>query len=389
MNILNQSADGAVIIKRIDAWACRHSIDKPIETSFGIMMNRPAVFVRIEDEEGCFGWGEIFANWPAAGAEHRVNLLMCDIAEFVTKGTIHHPSELYYQLEEATAICALQCGEWGPFRQVIAGLDIAIWDLFAHQAGKPLRKYINPLAADNVQAYASGLSVHCAESEMDTARAAGFNVFKLKVGFDLDADIDALVQQVSNLASHERLCVDANQAWDVDTALKFMERTEALDLQWIEEPIRVDALFSDWQKLAGQTTTRLAGGENIAGFDAFEQVINTGTLAVLQPDIVKWGGVTGCLKVGKAALDASKLYCPHFLGGGIGLSASAELLAAVGGDGLLEVDVNENPLRETFRSTTEAVSQGRYYFDERVGLGISRLPIELENCVTLHRTWVK
>ena len=42
---------------------------------------------------------------------------------------------------------------------------------------------------------------------------------------------------------------------------------------------------------------------------------------------------------------SGKLYCQHYLGRGIGLVASAHAIAAVGGDGMLEVDINPNPLR--------------------------------------------
>ena len=47
-------------------------------------------------------------------------------------------------------------------------------------------------------------------------------------------------------------------------------------------------------------------------------------------------------------MKSGKTFCPHYLGGGIGLLASAHLLAGVGGDGLLEVDANDNPLRDRF-----------------------------------------
>ena len=52
--------------------------------------------------------------------------------------------------------------------------------------------------------------------------------------------------------------------------------------------------------------------------------------------------------IAKAVVAKKKSYCPHFLGGGIGLLASAHALAAVGGDGMLEVDCNPNPLRNVF-----------------------------------------
>ena len=53
----NQS-DRPVRIDRIDAWACRYPIDRPVRTSFGTMRDRPGVFVRLEDRDGAFGWGE-------------------------------------------------------------------------------------------------------------------------------------------------------------------------------------------------------------------------------------------------------------------------------------------------------------------------------------------
>ena len=65
---------GAVQLRRIDAWALRVAIVRPVETSFGIMRDRPAVFVRVEDTDGGFGFGEIWCNFPGVGAEHRVRM---------------------------------------------------------------------------------------------------------------------------------------------------------------------------------------------------------------------------------------------------------------------------------------------------------------------------
>lgn len=383
---MNTMDDEAVEITRIEAWACRHPIDRPVMTSFGTMRDRPAVFVRLEERRGCFGWGEIFANWPASGAEHRVNLLMQDIAELAVAEPVAAPADLFARLSDATAIRALQCGEWGPFRQVIAGLDIALWDLFARRAGMPLRTYLDPSARDRVPAYASGIAIRDAGGMIASARAAGFDAFKVKVGFG-DEDIGRLSEQFDALADDERLCADANQAWDLPAALDFVERAAGFGLQWLEEPIRADAPDEAWQVLARHTGIPLAGGENIAGMEAFSSAIETGALAVLQPDVAKWGGITGCRAVAEAALAAGKRYCPHFLGGGIGLAASAELLAAIGGDGRLEVDVNDNPLRDGFWPMAEAVHDGRWHMSEAPGLGIEQLPEAARSCVTLYRAW--
>jgi L-alanine-DL-glutamate epimerase-like enolase superfamily enzyme len=75
-------------------------------------------------------------------------------------------------------------------------------------------------------------------------------------------------------------------------------------------------------------------------------------------------------------------YCPHFLGGGIGLIASAHLLAAIGGDGLLEVDVNPNPLRDAFGGA-KTRNDGWFPISTASGLGIELLPEELSQFQTL------
>lgn len=136
-----------VTITRVTVEAYRTPISRTVDTSFGRMTDRPAVFLRLDCTSGCFGWGEVFANWPAAGAEHRVNLLERDIAPLVVGKTFRSPGELFHRLTGQTRIRAYQCGEEGPFQQVIAGLDMALWDLFARRAGLPLRDLLVPEGA--------------------------------------------------------------------------------------------------------------------------------------------------------------------------------------------------------------------------------------------------
>lgn len=372
-------------ISRIQAWSFRSPTPKPVATSFGIMHDRPAVLVRIEDRDGAFGWGEIWANWPAAGAEHRVHLLEMDIAHLLLGAKAETPAQMFQLLEAQTRIRAVQCGEVGPFAQVIAGLDIALWDLAARRVGLPLRRLIRSDAPDRVPAYASGIQIAAADDLMPRARSAGHQRFKLKVGFDMDADVATVHHIQANLSASELIACDANQAWSLDQARQFVTGVADLPLHWLEEPLPVFAPPAQWQELAALTQIPLAGGENIIGMAGFDQAIRAGDLSVIQPDVAKWGGITGCLAVAQNALETGRRYFPHFLGAGIGLAASAELLASVGGDGLLEVDVNENPLRSLFFGGTEPMSDGQWACHNTPGLGIDTIPPELMQFQTLYR----
>ena len=67
-------------------------------------------------------------------------------------------------------------------------------------------------------------------------------------------------------------------------------------------------------------------------------------------------------------------YYPHFLGSAIGLAASAHLLAAEGGDGLLEYDIQPNALRDALGTEPLPIKQGHYQISDRPGLGIEPRP---------------
>ena len=372
-------------ISRIDAWAYRCPIERTVSTSFGVMYDRPAVFLRIEDMDGAVGWGEIWANWPAAGAEHRVNLLALDVAPLILGHWFREPQELFHMLEQKSHIRAVQCGELGPFRQVIAGIDMAVWDLLSRRAGVPLRTFIRNDAPASVPTYASGIQISAAHDLVPVAREAGYRTFKLKVGFDITSDITKLSSIYDGISDGEQIAADANQAWTLDNATRFLDGIGDTPLEWLEEAMPVFASSADWTALAERSPVPLAGGGNLAGKAEFSAAIDAGSLSVIQPDVAKWGGITGCLAVARQAMAARRRYCPHFLGGGLGLIASAELLAATGGDGKLEVDVNPNPLRSAFFEGVEPVSAGQLTCSDAPGLGVEAIPESLAEFVTLHR----
>ena len=96
----------------------RIPIETPIRTSFGTMYDRPSVLIRVEDENGCSGWGEIWCNFPSVGAEHRARLLHSIVLPLAGElGLFDEPQRLWSALTERLRILAIQTGEPGPFAQ--------------------------------------------------------------------------------------------------------------------------------------------------------------------------------------------------------------------------------------------------------------------------------
>ena len=356
-------------VRSVEALVFRYPVSRPVRTSFGVMHDRPAVFVRVEDIDGACGWGEVWCNFPAVGAEHRARLVNELLGPLVTGRPYATPREAFDRMTAQTAVLALQSGEVGPLAQAIAGIDIALWDLAARRAGEPLWRLLGG-SERRVPVYASGINPDAPDATVRAMRARGHRAFKLKIGFGDDLDVRN-IETVRRQAGEEiALAADANQAWTLDRALEVLPRLARYDLQWVEEPMRADRPWSEWRALAEATAIPLAAGENIAGADAFSTAIEQGALKVVQPDAAKWGGVSGCLAIGHDVVRAGLSYCPHYLGGGIGLLASAHLLAAIGGGGLLEVDVNENPLRDSLGGPIRHVRDGAVSLSDTAGLGI-------------------
>ena len=355
---------------RIDAFVFRCPIATPVRTSFGTMHDRPAVFVRVEDAEGATGWGEAWCNYPSEGAEHRARLLESVVAPLATSRAFDSPAEAFAFLTQRTAVLAIQSGEPGPLAQVIAGLDLALWDLAARRAGQPLWRFLGG-GNDRIPVYASGLNPDEPERLVARRRSEGYRAFKLKIGFGRERDLRNLRAIRELVGPDVPLMVDANQGWTLQEALDLAPALAEFGLGWLEEPLRADRPWDEWQQLRRATAIPLAAGENVMGDAAFDAAVRSGTLAVLQPDLAKWGGISGCWPViGKARANGLR-YCPHYLGGGIGLLASAHVLAAAGGDGLLEIDANPNPLRTVPAARLSQLHEGACSLGDGPGIGVT------------------
>ena len=375
----------------------RVPLDQPVVTSFGTMRARWALWVCVRDADGVEGWGEVWCNFPDSGALHRCRLIQEVFAQLLPRLSGDNPAQLSAQVTAHTRILRLQSAEYGPLDQCAAGLDGAIWDLYAKRLGQPLYAVLHqalhasntganlssemhtttpqaqgmssPPFSPQVRAYASGINPQGAAQTLERAQKAGHRAFKVKVGFGHEQDFNTL-KEARAAAGDQWLAADANQGWTLTQAASFMPVLEEFGLAWIEEPLAADSSAADWQALKSRAPLLLAAGENINHLPAFEAALQTWGLGVIQPDLAKWGGFTGCLEVVRQARRHGVSYCPHYLGGGIGLMASAHLLAASGQAGLLEMDINPNPLRNEVLAGALTPHEGWVSLNDGPGLGL-------------------
>lgn len=334
------------------------------DMALGRMPVRPALLIKLIDSDGCFGWGEIWANFPARANIHKAHLVEDVLAPTLVGATFTEPDDLTAKLRSAFCTYFLHIGQNRVFEHLLAGIDCAAWDLALRSAGKSFAQFldISPFA----QSYASSLNRDDLGRRFNDHAAAGQNDFKLKIGFDHSRDLDFVAAAHTTKPDRARLMVDSNQSWSAETAREALAALADYDLLFAEEPIRADADFKDWEALAASSSIALAGGENFYGLDQFIAFGNAG-VKILQPDVAKWGGVSGALALAEALPAGCRLW-PHFMGSALGQEAALSVSAAIGVSSKCEMDVNENPLRTGLTAEPLTIDQGRVALTTDPGL---------------------
>lgn len=350
----------------------RVPIEQPVHTSFGTMHDRPSVLLRLEDDDGNAGWGEVWCNYPAVGAEHRARLLASTILPLAAGlREAERPEDLWKAMTQRLRVLVIQTGELGPIAQCLAGLECALQDLAARRAGLPLWRHLALDGSPRVSVYASGINPSDAPRVAKEAADRGFAGCKIKIGFEAEQDRANLVEARELLGDGFPLMADANQGWSLDQALAFAPTCDDVGLHWLEEPLVHDATDADWQRLAASIRVPLAAGENFTSDAEFETLPARRHLKVLQPDIGKWGGIGRALAVARLAAARGLAFCPHWLGGGVGLLASLHVKAAAGpSEGYVEVDFNANAMRQdVVEPIFRKLADGAIELPETPGIG--------------------
>ena len=365
---MNERAAEPIRVARIRIEVFRAPMPNPVVVSFGSIAERAAATIALEDSDGAVGWGDIWGNFPSITAEYRARLAGRLLPELLLGKAVDDIPAYYAAMMRQLRVLAIQSGEYGPVAAVVAAADQALWDLAARRRGVPLRRLIDAAARDRIPAYASGLNPDDGPEAAERAREAGHRNFKLKVGFGARTDRGNVEAIRRGMGGGERLFVDANQRWDLETAHRSAGWLADAGVGWLEEPMPADAPDTHWQRLRAAMRLPLAGGENLPDHGLIDRAL--GWLDIMQPDVGKWGGVSDNVAIARRALARGRTYCPHWLAGGLGLLHSANILAAVGGEGLLEMDVNPNPLRDAVVGEALSVEDGHVRLPDGPGLGV-------------------
>lgn len=272
----------------------------------------PAINVIVVDLETTDGRRSSGFSWsPRVGPGAIETLLNEDIAPLVVGGPVH-PEVVFDHLWDSLH----EGGSGGLTTMAIAAIDIALWDLRARSAECSLVDLLGR-RHDRVEAYGSGVNLHYRHDDLVAqARrwvADGFGGAKMKVGRPDLSDDDGRVAAVRDvLGGNRRLMIDANQRWDLPTARRAIDRLARHELFWVEEPLRADDL-SAHADLRRSVDAPIAVGENLYTVHRFREYLDAGACDIVQPNVVRVGGITPFMRIATLARAYDAGLAPHLL----------------------------------------------------------------------------
>ncbi len=205
-------------------------------------------------------------------------------------------------------------------------LECAALDLLAQEAGQALRQILSPAARSGIET--NSLAGTACQSEVDTAAQDGFRIVKIKAGHhDMEEELHCLQRLCRQLPTGMGLRLDANGAWDYDTARRFLDGLKDLPVESLEEPLRGGSL-EDLSRLQEHTPLPLALDESLK-YMRFQDVLDsTIRQLVLKPVVV--GGLRHSFNLAGQIRESGKnCVVTTVLESAIGVHATCQLAAAV------------------------------------------------------------
>lgn len=286
----------------------------------------------IVDDMGAF-WrritGDSQLRWigPEKGVIHLASAAIINAVWDLWAKCEHKP--LWKLVSDMTPIELVSCIDFRYISDVITPMEAI--KLLEHKAlGKNDREV--KLLKDGYPAYTTsagwlGYSDDKIRKLLESAVKIGWNHFKFKVGSNLEDDIRRL-KVVRDIIGPERiLMIDANQVWDVNEAIKWVNELSQFKPWFIEEPTSPDDIIGHLAIKNAVKPIKVATGEHCHNRVMFKQFFQTGAMDICQLDSCRLGGVNEVLAVLLMAAKFDIPVCPH--AGGVGLSEHVQHLSMV------------------------------------------------------------
>jgi D-galactarolactone cycloisomerase len=316
-----------------------HGAPKPIMGIGSRLDSIDALYLRVDTDAGISGWGEAFGFAACPVTLAAITKIVAPLAIGREAGDI---AGLMDDLQRRLK----NMGRNGPVGFALSGLDIALWDIAGKALGQPIHRLLGSTGTKTrIPTYASLLRLTTRENVQKVCTAVvarGYRHIKLH-----ERTVEATAAAREAIGPDIALMLDTNCTWSLEQTLSIARDLKPYDLTWLEEPLYPPDDYQALARVRRETGIPIAAGENLGNLNEFQRMLDAGAVDIIQPDVVKMGGITEvwkALQIAKARGVAAEPHSPYY---GPGLIASLHMIAALPDEVMCEFyysDLEASPL---------------------------------------------
>ena len=283
---------------------------KPYYWAQGRMDGADVILVEVMTDEGVTGYGECVGSPTAAG----IRAFLAEAAKLVVGRdpfcNARLMAEAYHSLFQERGTCSAPRFAG----QVLAGLEMALWDVMGKASGRAVYELLGGAVQDTIS-YFGFPQGRTPEEIADEARSfaeQGFDVIYVKVGQGDAIDLAIVEQTRAAIGPKRRLRLDPNEHWGPLTAARLLPKVAAFDIEFVEQPSDCESLAALAQIRAGSPIAIAADQRVFTPYDAYD-ICRTQAADLIVLGLHETGGISRFLKAGRIAEAAGINICIHGL----------------------------------------------------------------------------
>lgn len=355
-----------VKIKDIQVWSADLGNTKPYTIAFKTIDEVRNAFVEITLDNGMKGIGSGNPSEFVVGEDidQCLEALQERNLEFLIGRDIREFNQLTYEV-------------WQKFPQnpsACAALDIALHDLFTKYLDVPLVKFLGQKIKKLPTSNTIGIkSVDETLREAEDYIKRGFRVIKVKLGKDLEEDVERLMKLRERIGPNVVIRVDVNQGYNVHQTIELYGRVYDLNIELFEQPLPAHDI-QEMKSLPKEVRNVIAADESlITPADAIELVKPPRAAGIYNIKLMKCGGISQALKIADIALHENiDLFWGCNDESIVSITAALHAAYACPNTKYIDLDGSFDLARDIVKGGF-ILKDGYMYCSEKPGLGVERI----------------
>lgn len=334
-----------------------------------------SVLIKVTGESGRTGWGETYGIAAPQATKAIIDEVLGPVMVGRDPGAPVMLHEDLYDLMRVRGACG------GYFGDALAGVDIAVWDLFAKALDRPLASLLGGCRHPTIPAYVSGLPAATLRERCDLALDAvqrGFRAIKIAAVVSDEGVVAEIAALREAVGPNIDLMVDLHWKYTPSDAIRLIRRLEAYDVAFAEAPCAPEDVEGQAQ-VARSVPTPLALGEEWHSVHDARPRFERRAMGIVQPEIGHTG-VTEFMGIGRLAQIFQVSVVPHATVG-VGIFLAASLHAASSLQGVVGHEYQPSIFDRNLRFVTGdmACEAGAYRVPSGAGHGVEPHPSVFEH----------